>query len=66
MAVTVVVTKVYATGIMFGYNLGIMREHVASESVDLIYLDSSFNSNVAYKYRKNPKTCRGSIVLKSD
>lgn len=29
----------------FGDNLDILREHVASESVDLIYLDPPFNSN---------------------
>jgi len=29
----------------FGDNLDILREHVADESVDLIYLDPPFNSN---------------------
>ena len=32
----------------FGDNLEILREHVADESVDLIYLDPPFNSNVNY------------------
>ena len=32
----------------FGDNLDILREHVASESVDLIYLDPPFNSNAIY------------------
>ncbi len=32
----------------FGDNLDILREHVADESVDLIYLDPPFNSNVNY------------------
>ena len=32
----------------FGDNLNILREHVADESVDLIYLDPPFNSNVNY------------------
>ena len=32
----------------FGDNLDILREHVADESVDLIYLDPQFNSNVNY------------------
>ena len=32
----------------FGDNLDILREHVASESVDLIYLDPPFNSNATY------------------
>jgi len=29
----------------FGDNLGILREHVASESIDLIHLDPPFNSS---------------------
>ena len=32
----------------FGDNLDILREHVASKSVDLIYLDPPFNSKVTY------------------
>ena len=34
--------------LFFGDNLPILREHVADESVDLIYLDPPFNSNAAY------------------
>ena len=29
----------------FGDNLDILRQHIADESVDLIYLDPPFNSN---------------------
>lgn len=32
----------------FGDNLDIMREHIADESVDLIYLDPPFNSKASY------------------
>ena len=32
----------------FGDNLGILREHVRDESVDLVYLDPPFNSNATY------------------
>ena len=32
----------------FGDNLDILREHIAGESVDLIYLDPPFNSNATY------------------
>ena len=32
----------------FGDNLAVLREHVASASVDLIYLDPPFNSNASY------------------
>jgi DNA modification methylase len=32
----------------YGDNLTILREHVADESVDLIYLDPPFNSNATY------------------
>ena len=32
----------------YGDNLPVLRDHVATESVDLIYLDPPFNSNVNY------------------
>ena len=32
----------------YGDNLDVMREHLADESVDLIYLDPPFNSNASY------------------
>lgn len=32
----------------YGDNLNILREHIADESVDLIYLDPPFNSNRSY------------------
>ena len=32
----------------FGDNLPILRENIADESVDLIYLDPPFNSNATY------------------
>ena len=32
----------------YGDNLGILREHIAAESVDLVYLDPPFNSNATY------------------
>lgn len=34
--------------LFFGDNLRILREHIADESVDLIYLDPPFNSNANY------------------
>ncbi len=34
--------------LFYGDNLTILREHVADESVDLIYLDPPFNSNRSY------------------
>lgn len=40
----------------FGDNLGVMRESIASESVDLIYLDPPFNSKRDYNLLfKSPK-----------
>jgi site-specific DNA-methyltransferase (adenine-specific) len=40
----------------FGDNLGVMREHLADESVDLIYLDPPFNSKRDYNLLfKTPK-----------
>jgi site-specific DNA-methyltransferase (adenine-specific) len=32
----------------FGDNLHVLREHIASESADLVYLDPPFNSNANY------------------
>ena len=32
----------------YGDNLTILREHIADESVDLVYLDPPFNSNANY------------------
>ena len=32
----------------FGDNLHVPREHIADESVDLVYLDPPFNSNANY------------------
>ena len=34
--------------VYFGDNLGVLREHVADESVDLIYLAPPFNSDATY------------------
>ena len=34
--------------LFYGDNLGILQEHIADESVDLIYLDPPFNSNRSY------------------
>ncbi|MDX2263874.1 MAG: DNA methyltransferase [Hyphomicrobiales bacterium] len=32
----------------YGDNLAVLREHIADESVDLVYLDPPFNSNASY------------------
>jgi site-specific DNA-methyltransferase (adenine-specific) len=32
----------------YGDNLGVLRESIADESVDLVYLDPPFNSNASY------------------
>lgn len=34
--------------LFFGDNLHVLREHIADESVDLVYLDAPFNSNANY------------------
>ena len=40
----------------FGDNLDILREHIADESVDLVYLDPPFNSKRDYNvFLKTPK-----------
>ena len=35
----------------YGDNLDVLREHIASESIDLVYRDPPFNSNAIYKIR---------------
>ena len=34
----------------YGDNLDILREHIADETIDLIYLDPPFNSKRDYNY----------------
>ncbi|MBA3667637.1 MAG: hypothetical protein H0W65_07935 [Sphingomonas sp.] len=34
--------------LFYGDNLDVLREHIAGESVDLVYLDPPFNSNTNY------------------
>ena len=34
--------------LFYGDNLNILREYIADESVDLVYLDPPFNSNATY------------------
>jgi DNA modification methylase len=42
--------------LFYGDNLQVLRDHVASESVDLVYLDPPFNSNANYNILfKSPK-----------
>ena len=38
----------FSNQLYFGDNLDILRENIASESVDLIYLDPQFNSKANY------------------
>jgi len=44
----------------YGDNLDVMRESIASESVDLVYLDPSFNSNASYNLLFKAPTGEGS------
>ncbi len=37
-----------ANALFYGDNLDILRNHIATESVDLVYLDPPFNSNRTY------------------
>jgi site-specific DNA-methyltransferase (adenine-specific) len=41
-------TGVSANTLFYGDNLDVLRESIASESVDLVYLDPPFNSNATY------------------
>ncbi len=40
----------------YGDNLGVMREHIPDESVNLVYLDPPFNSNANYNVLFREKT----------
>lgn len=46
--------------LFYGDNLDVLREHVADESVDLVYLDPPFNSNANYNILFKSKTGDGS------
>ena len=37
-----------ANALYYGDNLAVLRESIATESVDLVYLDPPFNSNANY------------------
>ena len=37
-----------SNALYYGDNLRVLRDHIASESVDLVYLDPPFNSNANY------------------
>jgi len=45
--------------LFYGDNLQVLREHVADESVDLIYLDPPFNSNANYNVLFKSKSGEG-------
>ena len=45
-----------ANELYYGDNLAVLREHVADESVDLVYLDPPFNSNASYNVLFREKT----------
>ena len=45
-----------ANALYYGDNLPVLREHVADESVDLVYLDPPFNSNASYNVLFREKT----------
>jgi DNA modification methylase len=53
----------------FGDNLDILREHVSTDSIDLIYLDPPFNSNANYNVlfqEKNGKKSAAQITAFED
>lgn len=42
--------------LFYGDNLAVLRERLADESVDLVYLDPRFNSNASYNVLFREKT----------
>ena len=58
-----------ANALWYGDNLDVLRERIAPESVDLIYLDPPFNSNRSYNVlfgRKHGDDARAQIVAFDD
>jgi site-specific DNA-methyltransferase (adenine-specific) len=41
--------------LFYGDNLDVLREHIASESVDLVYVNPPFNSNATYTILLRPR-----------
>ena len=48
MTLEMTTTDASPNHLYFGDNLDILRQYIADESVDLIYLDPPFNSNATY------------------
>ena len=53
MSYSVINDKCWANKLFFGDNLGILRESVGTESVDLVYLDPPSH----YRYRSALEGC---------
>ena len=45
--------------LFYGDNLAILREHIADESVDLIYLDPPFNATARRASRRRSYNVKG-------
>ena len=55
-----------ANHLYYGDNLAVLRDHIASESVDLIYLDPPFNSNAGYNVLfKSPDGSRSAAQIEA-
>lgn len=52
--------KIVTNSLYYGDNLGVLREHIATETVDLVYLDPPFNSNANYNVLFKSATGSGS------
>jgi adenine specific DNA methylase Mod len=48
--------EVSVNRLYYGDNLEVLRDEIASESVDLVYLDPPFNSNANYNVLFKSKT----------
>ena len=48
----------------YGDNLAILRDYIAEESVDLVYLDPPFNSNATYNVLFRAPTGALSVVYR--
>ena len=62
-------SKDWKNQLYFGNNLGIMRDYIPDESVDLIYLDPPFNSKASYNVlfqEKDGESSRAQITAFED
>jgi hypothetical protein len=54
-----------ANTLFYGYDLHILREHIADHTVDLLYLDPPFNSNATSQRADSPPPLAGEVARRA-